>query len=360
MARDYAREAGLSLRRDAESTSGWLLDGKRGGLLARGVGEGLTGQGLQFLAVDDPHKDRGDAESPAQRKAVTDWFRSTALTRLHPGCGCLVVHTRWHPEDLTGILGAEGWEVVNLEAIRPDGAALWEAQRPLSFLEKRRADIGEYDWASLYMGQPRPRGGAVFHDAWYYDDPPKDGYRVSIGIDLAYSAKTSADYSVRLDLAEKGGVYYVLGLHRAQCEARQFASALGSARAQYPAARMLWYSAGAEKGVADLLNTMVPALRLEAQAAVSDKFVRAQPVAAAWNAGKVLLPRSAPWVPALLSEVLGFTGQGDAHDDMVDALAAAFDCFAKPQVWWQSADAFGIPAKPKKDEGPDGNQKQAG
>ena len=64
---------------------------------------------------------------------------------------------------------------------------------------------------------------------------------------------------------------------------------------------------------------------MQAQIAKGDKFVRAQPVAAAWNAGKVLVPRNAPWVDAFLSELASFTGLGDAHDDQVDALASAYD-----------------------------------
>ena len=40
---------------------------------------------------------------------------------------------------------------------------------------------------------------------------------------------------------------------------------------------------------------------------------------------RVLVPRSAPWVDAFVSEICGFTGVNDAHDDQVDALAAAYD-----------------------------------
>jgi len=57
----------------------------------------------------------------------------------------------------------------------------------------------------------------------------------------------------------------------------------------------------------------------------TDKFVRAQAVAAAWSRGDVLLPARAPWLDTFLSEVMSFTGVSDTHDDQVDALAAAFD-----------------------------------
>lgn len=331
-ARDLARELGLAIRKDSDSVECWELD-QGGAMLARGIGGGLTGQGLNGLIVDDPHKDRAEAESPASRRAVLDWFRSVGLTRVHPGGFVIVVHTRWHPEDLIGELSRVpeidgGWEIINLPAIGEDGRALCERLRPLAYLEQLRTGpkgVGEYEWASLYMGQPRPRGSMVFRDVYYYDELPKDGYSAAIGVDLAYSAKTSSDFSVRVDLLRKGDDYFVAGVHRAQCEARTFQGVLSEGRALYPGAPMRWYSAGAEKGVADLLNTMDGRLALAAIPATKDKLVRAQPVSAAWNSGHVLVPRNAPWLDAFLRIVLGFTGQGDAHDDDVDALAAGFD-----------------------------------
>ena len=53
--------------------------------------------------------------------------------------------------------------------------------------------------------------------------------------------------------------------------------------------------------------------------------MRAVKYAAAWAAGKILLPESAPWLDAFVSEHLSFTGIKDKHDDIVDAAVAAFD-----------------------------------
>jgi predicted phage terminase large subunit-like protein len=98
---------------------------------------------------------------------------------------------------------------------------------------------------------------------------------------------------------------------------------------------MRWYAYGPEKGVTDLLTAMKPSLRLEGVSVSGDKFVRALAVAAAWNgdpatgrAGRVFVPRSAPWLDTFVSELAGFTGINDAHDDQVDALAAAYDALA--------------------------------
>lgn len=347
-ARDYALAAGVQLRDDSSALNEWRTPDK-GGLLATGVGGPLTGHGVDgVLVVDDPHKNRVEAESAAMREAVRGWWTSTAVTRLEPKASAIVIHTRWHEDDLIGWLQNEhpgDWEVINLAAIaevtsgdRRPGEALWPARWPLEALAARRTEVGEYDWASLYQGRPRPKGGAVFGDVHLYAELPK-GYRVAIGIDLAYTERTSADYSVAVVVAEADGRFYVLDVHRVQVAAPQFGERLRALRESYPGARLVAYVGGTEKGVVDLLNKPPAAepgkppptsLGIEAKPALADKFVRAQGTAAHWNAGKVFLPAAAPpWADAFVSELRGFTGVRDRHDDQVDALVAAHDALAK-------------------------------
>jgi hypothetical protein len=102
-ARDYAARAGVTLRDDSAALHEWRTPAG-GGLLATGVGGPLTGHGVRLLIVDDPFKNRSEADSPTVRETVHGWFTSTAMTRVEPGGSVLVVHTRWHPDDLIGRL----------------------------------------------------------------------------------------------------------------------------------------------------------------------------------------------------------------------------------------------------------------
>lgn len=301
-----------------------------GSVAATGIGGPLTGEPIDgVLLVDDPHKNRQEAESPTIRQHVRDWYNSTAETRMHPGASVIVVHTRWHPDDLIGQFAKEGWEVINLPALSDEGQALWPGQRPLEFLEQKRKRIGEYEWAALYQGQPRPRGGALFGEPHYYDALPASGYRVGYGVDLAYTAKTHADYSVCIRLFAVGDAIYVTEVQRKQVDAPAFALTLKAMHSAFPG-RMLWHCSGTEKGAAQFIQQRLPSLQTEQTTA--DKFVRAQPVAAAWNAGKVMVPHSAPWLAAFLDEVCSFTGVGDIHDDQVDALASGFALLSVAEV----------------------------
>jgi predicted phage terminase large subunit-like protein len=83
------------------------------------------------------------------------------------------------------------------------------------------------------------------------------------------------------------------------------------------------YAAATELGGIEFIREA--GIPINGHTAKVDKFSRAIGTAAAWNTGKILLPRKATWLNAFVSEVCGFTGVKDRHDDQVDALAAAFD-----------------------------------
>lgn len=306
-----------------------------GGLVARGVGGEVTGRGFDLILIDDPIKSSKAATSAIQREGVWDWLRADIFTRLEPGGSVVVVHTRWHPDDPIGHLISEGWPGQCIRAIaepgdddgRAIGEALWPERWSVEQLDRirRSARCGEYNWASLYQGRPRPRGGTVFGEPHYYDDLPRAGYRIGHGCDLAYTAKTSADYSVVVTCYQIGDTLYVVDVQRKQVDAPAFVLTLKAQHSQH-AGPMLWHASGTERGAAQFIQRAIPAFSVRNTTA--DKFVRAQPVAALWNDGKVLLPRDAKWHDVFVAEVCGFTGVGDVHDDQVDALASAHAALA--------------------------------
>lgn len=315
--REIARAAGIGC---TGSRKLWKFPGG-GSVFATGVDGPLTGQPVDgLLLIDDPVKNRAEAESSTYRQRADDWLKSVARTRMHPSASCIVVHTRWHPDDLAGRLIDRGWDKIQLPAIDEHGKALWPEGRPLPFLEEMRADIGEYEWASLFQCVPRARGAAVFGDSHLFEllTLKHTGFRFALGVDTAYTAKKTADWSVAVVLAEHAGLFYVVEVVRLQCKTPQFNVILQALKKKWGIRRTRWYTNTVEQGVADMID-------VESVLAKEDKFVRAQPVAAAWNAGKVLVPRDAPWANLFTSEIVSFTGVDDDHDDQVDALAAAYD-----------------------------------
>lgn len=321
-----AQSAGI----DADGTRrSWTsTDGSQ--LMSTGIGGPLTGYPVDgLLIVDDPVKNRIEAESATYRDRTDDWFRDVAMTRVHPGASVIVIQTRWHPDDLAGRLIARGWPHINLKAIGDDGLPLWPSKRPLRWLEERRKELGEYSWSSLYQGEPRSRGGRVFGDVTLCESIPKTAFRVYVGVDFAYTSKTYSDYSVAVVLADCGDRFYVLEVVRRQVQAPAFAQDLKNISVRYPGAKFISHVSGMEQGIIDLVKAQT-GVTVNAIIAKADKFTRAQPVAAAWNDHRVLVPRGAPWADAFISEVASFTGVDDPHDDQVDALASAHSDKAGP------------------------------
>lgn len=331
----------------------WRWQG--GSMLATGIGGPLTGYGIDgVLFVDDPVKNRAEAESKTIRDKQWDWFRSVAQTRVHPGASTIIVLTRWHPDDLGGRALELGFDEVRLPAIndgsdprRPVGAALWEKRRPLAWLEEQRQILGEYEFEALYQGSPRMRGAEVFGEPQFFDAIPKGPSAYSIGVDLAYSEHNHSDYSCAVVLRFVAGTAYVVDVVRARVEAPKFKAIVRTLQRKYPGASVRGYLAGTEKGAVSFFNNAgdgIGSVGLIAMPAREGKLARAQHVSAAWNRAAVLVPsarmspsgeviEAAPeWVGPFVSELRSFTGINDKHDDQVDALAAAYEPAARAQV----------------------------
>jgi hypothetical protein len=91
-----------------------------GSYYAVGRGGAITGRGAHLLLIDDPLKDAEEARSEVTRRALHEWFKSVAYTRLQPGGAVILISTRWHEDDLAGHLLREdptGWDVLSLPAI---------------------------------------------------------------------------------------------------------------------------------------------------------------------------------------------------------------------------------------------------
>jgi phage terminase large subunit-like protein len=319
---------------------------ERGQILFTSIDGGITGEPIDGVAlIDDPFKNRPEADSPRRREVVEDSYREAIETRVHPGASIILLATRWHPADLSGTLIAEGWEHINLPAIaeerdpngRTVGEALFPALWPLPELERKRAQVLDFAWAALYQGRPRPKGGKIFHEPSFYSALPTR-YRGAFGLDLAYTAKTTADRSICVELwrEETGDPerprFYVRHVDRAQLEAPAFAITLRSRHNKRPSWKMLWRASGTEKGAAQFLQKSLP-LRVEQPP--GDKLVSATEIAAAWNDGRVLLPDPdvftdhpdfeglEDWLYDFIDIIANFTGSGREHDDDVDALGNA-------------------------------------
>jgi predicted phage terminase large subunit-like protein len=169
--REYEKLFESRLAEDSRAAGRWNTD-KGGAYVAAGVGTAVTGRGAHILLIDDPVKDREEAESELRRNLVWNWYTSTAYTRLMPGGAVILIQTRWHESDLGGRLleaeqtGGDKWVKVNLPAIK-DGEALWPERYSVSALNRIKAAIGSRDFEALYQQNPTPEDGTYFQRNWF-------------------------------------------------------------------------------------------------------------------------------------------------------------------------------------------------
>jgi predicted phage terminase large subunit-like protein len=322
----------VTLAADSQAANRWHTSA--GGVSVYvGVGGPITGRGAHIALIDDPFKNREEADSEVRRETVWKWYTSTLRTRLMPGGAIILILTRWHEDDLAGrLLERQGdqWRVVELPAIANEGqpgeSALWPEWYDLDSLKRIRADVGPRDWSALYQQKPTPDDGTYFLRDWFrwYDpeNPP---------VNLA--RYVCSDYAVSEgggDWTEHGAFgidpddnVFLLDWWSGQTAADVWIeSLLDMVAAHKP------YAAFGESGV--IRKAVEPYLirrarerksfcRFEWISRTGDKAAMARGFQARASMGKVYLPKGKQWAEDLLRQLLTFPA--GKHDDKVDVCA---------------------------------------
>lgn len=318
----------------------------KGAYRSCGVGGGITGQGADVLIIDDPIKDRAEAQSVTIRNKIWDWYTSTAYTRLSPGAGLIVMCTRWHQDDLVGRLieasnngDGDRFEIVNYPAIaehdeahRKAGEALHPERYDITALNKIRKTIGERDWAALYQQHPIPDGGGIFKNDWLRfwtpQDLPQSFDNAVISWDMTFKNTDGSDYVVGQAWGTKGPNFYLLDQVRGRWDFVQTLEAFRGMCNKHPKIT--------RKLIEDKANgpAVISLVKKETSGIVpitpkDSKEARAYAISAFWEGGNVYLPPANvyPWVKEFLSELLSFPAA--AHDDQVDAMTQAISYLMK-------------------------------
>lgn len=329
---------GLSLAADAHA-AGRFETAAGGEYFAAGVGGAITGRRADLAIVDDPVRGREDADSPAIRDKIWDWFRSDLYSRLKPGARIVLIQTRWHEDDLAGRLladataGGDAWEVVNLPALaeaadpigRAPGEALWPEWEDAPALARKRRAIGAREWSALYQQRPAPAEGAYFRSEWlrrYASAPPRETMRVYGASDYAVTA-SGGDYTVHLLVGlDPARRMYLLDLWRAQTGSDAWIEA-------WCDLVLAWQPLEWAEEAGQINAAVGPFLQRRARErgaacyrrqfpSRTDKAIRAQSIRGRMAMEGLYLPANAPWLADFEAELLRFPA--GRHDDQVDAL----------------------------------------
>lgn len=331
-----------------------------------GVGQG-TGKRAHHFTVDDPVKNQEEAESPVYQKALIDWYMAVVMTRLHPGAGIIIMHTRWHELDLIGqVLATAARDpkadqfmryrfpaLAEQDEYRPDGSL---RRRAGESLQEERFSRAEYEakkatfyaagkgriWSALYQQNPIPEEGNFFKSnwfKWYKPGTAPRGTNRYLTTDFAASEGEN-DFSVTapLDIDSEDNVWFGEDVFHAQCETSKHATEMfDRVEAKYTQGIFV------ERGV--LLRAMKPLMRAEMERRrvypgiiefTRTKAKRSHAVAFAnhLQAGKVYFPDTPFYREVVVPQLLAF--DAGKNDDLVDALGLPFLSFQqliRPEKW---------------------------
>ncbi|HUV64044.1 MAG TPA: terminase family protein [Sedimentisphaerales bacterium] len=226
----------VTLDPESKASAAWEIANRNGGMQATGVGGGVTGFGANLLLIDDPVKGRKEANSKTQRESDYEWFKGTAYTRLEDNAAIILIMTRWDQEDLAGMLlramvsdpDADQWEVVMMPAfalnedlyprseeeyienllrgiyIPRDGdqlgrkaeEPLWPSKDDTRELEKKRANMDDFEFTAQFQQMPRLAEGNFFDDKDFeIVDRAPEGLRWFRYADLALGKSESSDFN---------------------------------------------------------------------------------------------------------------------------------------------------------------------
>lgn len=329
---------------DLQKAGEWGVVGKngeKGKMVAVGMDGAVIGKGAHLLIIDDPLKNRMEAENPNIREETWIRYDNDLRSRFNTTkrAAQIVMAQRLHTDDIIGRIlrsaEAHTWTRLRLPALaeandplgREEGEALWEERYDQkSLLEIRDRD--SYAFASQYQQRPIPKGESSIdvREIIIVDTPPKCSQVVRFW-DLAVTIKKRSDYTVgfKLGITDQEDIIF-LDIIRMKMKAPDMLNMMIQT-AKQDGKTCPQILEGERSGISQLDYLLrEPSLRgytLDTQPNNGvDKLARASAIATRIKHGKVKMVR-ASWNALFLNELQVFPA--GANDDQVDAMSGAYN-----------------------------------
>lgn len=327
--------------------------------MATSVGGTATGEGGDYVIVDDPHK-ADEVASDVKRQAVSDWWDQTMTTRLNDReTGVLgVIMQRLHEQDLTGHLLEKGYYHLCLPAeyepshpfVWPDdprtrpGEPLWPQRMNSVQLAELKQDLGSYAAAGQLQQRPAPLEGGILKRPWwrYYRELPHLT-RVTISVDTTFKDKATSDFVVAQAWGAHQANRYLIKQVRGRWDlvetvrqVKDLATHMRTVHPSLPMEVLVENTANGPEIIAELRRHIQGVIPIKPR---GDKTQRALAITPQLEAGNIFVPGTPNpdgtgpdttltpgWVQDLIEECASFPN--GAHDDQVDSLTQALNRLA--------------------------------
>ena len=302
-----------------------------GGIITRGIMAGITGNAGDLIIIDDPVKNRLEADSSTYRERLWEEWENSIMTRTQAGTKIVIIQTRWHEDDLAGrvIAGENFVEVVNIpvEAEENDilGRNIGDALCPeigkdnkwLQEFKQRYAD-GKRAWNALYMGRPTSAEGNIFKREWwqYYNKLPEHIQLVGISVDATFKDSDTSDFVAIEVWGKLNNDYYLIDLIKKRMDFPETLRAIRYMADKYPNKHSILIEDKANgSAIISMLKHEIGGII--AITPTESKIARANAITGIVEAGNVYLPEYADFTGEFVEEFASFPN--GVHDDLVDA-----------------------------------------
>ena len=317
---------------------------------ATSVGGTVTGQGGDFLIVDDPLSPQM-ASSATERDNANEWYRTTFYSRLNqPDIGVrIIIMQRVHEDDLTGfLLGKETrlkYKHICIPAksgdgnIKPkyleefydkDNGLFWEDRFSQSTLDDYKSALGSYGYAGQLQQTPTPLDSGMIHKDWF----KVDRYRVedsvvNFVIDPAYTADQKNDPSALLAYTYTNNKWQIVdcvNVYKEFPDLVKFIQQWVQKNGYTNRSRIYVEPKASGKSIVQTLVRETGLNVKEDKPPTKDKVARVSDVSASLESGRVSI-LNGDWNDEFLDQLAKFPAA--KHDDMVDCLVMAVN----KEIW---------------------------
>lgn len=199
----YGAYFGVHLSESKHSSTHLMFEDKKGlagSIKLVGANGSITGRDADYIIIDDPYKGFEDITPTLLQKRI-DWFDTIIEQRIESHTKLVILHTRWHSNDLQGYFKknrSEIYHFISFPAIKENGEQLWPEKYTIEKLEKKRENIGERLFQSIFQQKPIDDSSNFFDlNKFHWCAPPEELTPIQMcrGWDVASSDPGKNDFT---------------------------------------------------------------------------------------------------------------------------------------------------------------------
>ncbi len=312
--------------------------------IATGIGGPITGKGADVLIIDDPYKNHEQALSATYREKVLNYYKWVLRTRLQNQAKIILIQTRWHENDLAGILPEieKDFETIKIPAIcerendilkRKVGDVIETKMFSKEDILKTKQVLGEKIFNALYQQEPITSEGLMFKPQDFNYFKIENEYIITKDkkaflrdciifavIDTATTKNKTSDYFVLMSIAvDNKKNIYILDIYRDKIEFTSHEKLVENMSKIYKYSFIAIEKAFVGYSLIQLLQDK--GYKIKSLEARKNKILRAQSALVFYENQKIYHLENAKWLVNYENELLQFPSA--EHDDQVDCISYA-------------------------------------